>query len=151
MKVADLHCIEGNPCHQPDQVFTNNSPFREDDATLSVRCVPKSVYLDSRKVFRISQNEKKEQSHHWIRTRVLATLLHRCQTQVVPRCSEGFIGNRIAKLILKKKHPKTNKSNQQSSWKNVHRKAGPLIRQANGPPPVRGSLNMEVREVTTRI
>ena len=26
----------------------------------------------------------------------------------------------------------------------ICRKAGPLIRQANGPPPTRGSLNMEV-------
>ena len=33
----------------------------------------------------------------------LGRLLHRCLTQVVPRCSDGFIGNRIAKLILKKK------------------------------------------------
>ena len=28
--------------------------------------------------------------------------------------------------------------------KYIFRKAGPLIRQANGPPPTRGSLNMEV-------
>ena len=34
----------------------------------------------------------------------LGRLLHRCLTQVVPRCSDGFIGNRIAKLILKKKN-----------------------------------------------
>ena len=27
------------------------------------------------------------------------------------------------------------------------RKAGPLIRQANGPPPTRGSLNMEVSKM----
>ena len=28
--------------------------------------------------------------------------------------------------------------------KYIFRKAGPLIRQTNGPPPTRGSLNMEV-------
>ena len=86
---------------------------REDDATLSVRCVPKSVYLDSRKVFYFdisfnftpfhascwTWNEKNTNKAHL----VWGTFLHRCLTQVVPRCSDGFIGNRIAKLILKKK------------------------------------------------
>jgi len=74
----------------PEQAFPH---WREDDATLSVRCVPKSVYLDSRKVPDPSR----------------APMLRR-----------------------------------------LYRKAGPLIRQANGPPPVRGSLNMEAWLVTAR-
>ena len=58
MRVADLHWKTTLVISQIKflQMILHS---REDDATLSVRCVPKSVYLDSRKVSRISQNEKK--------------------------------------------------------------------------------------------
>ena len=110
MRVADLHWKTTLVISQIKflQMILHS---REDDATLSVRCVPKSVYLDSRKVFYFdisfnftpfhascwTWNEKKYEQD-------LGRLLHRCLTQVVPRCSDGFIGNRIAKLILKKKN-----------------------------------------------